>query len=141
MGGSLSLSSTLLPSRMRMTRPISTATSMATMRGCRKHWQKDIRIPERLILPATNTSDVYMHEIRRCVVSNATAAHRERRITNFSRGYSRYANIDRHGLHVQAMQGHAVPVSPQVFVRSRSSVSTDDLNFAIRASQAHHQIM
>jgi len=65
----------------------------------------------------------------------------QRRITQFHSGYSGDANIDRHGLHVQAVLRDAMPVGAKPLVAPRGSVAAHDVDFGVRSPQRDGQIM
>lgn len=52
-----------------------------------------------------------MYKIGRSVIPNAAAMEAEGGIAQLGRGHTGYANIDRHGLHVEAVLGYSVAVA------------------------------
>ena len=75
------------------------------------------------------------------VIANSTIMKRESRI---AKGRSRYAgntNVDGHGLHVQAVEGNAVAMCPQIFIAPRRPVATDNVDLGIGPAQADNQIV
>ena len=52
-----------------------------------------------------------------------------------------YANIDRHGLHVEAVLGHAVSVGAEVFIAPGRAVAAYDIDLGVGTPQRHGQIM
>ena|SRR5215469_3297024 len=75
------------------------------------------------------------------VIANSTIMKGESRIAKCCGSYSRNANIDRHCLHMQAVEGNAVAVRPQIFVAPRRPVATDDVDLGIGPAQAGKQIV
>jgi len=70
------------------------------------------------------------------VIANSTIMKAESRIAKCCGSYSGNTNIDRHCLHVQAVEGNAVAVSPQIFIAPRRPVATDDVDLGIGPAQA-----
>ena len=75
------------------------------------------------------------------VIANSTIMKAESRIAKCCGSYSGNTNIDRHCLHVQAVEGNAVAVSPQIFIAPRRPVATDDVDLGIGPAQAGKQIV
>ncbi len=82
-----------------------------------------------------------MDKLGRSVIPDAAAMQAEGRIAKLGSGHTGDANIDRHGLHVEAVFGHAVPVAAQVFIAPGRAVAAYDIDFGIGMSQGHGQIM
>jgi phosphopantetheine adenylyltransferase len=55
--------------------------------------------------------------------------------------YARNSNVNCHRLHVQAVEGCAVAVSPEIFIRLRRSVAADDIELGFGSAQSCKQIM
>ena len=65
----------------------------------------------------------------------------ESRIAELGSAHARYTNIDRHGLHVQAVLRHAVSVSAEIFIAPGCAVAAHDIDLGIRTPKRHGQIM
>jgi hypothetical protein len=91
--------------------------------------------------PAPHATYVDMDKLGSGVIANSTIMKRESRI---AKGRSRYAgntNVDGHGLHVQAVEGNAVAMCPQIFIAPRRPVATDNVDLGIGPTQADNQIV
>ncbi len=82
-----------------------------------------------------------MDKIGSRVIPDAAAMQAEGGIAQLGGGHTRYANIDRHGLHVEAVLGDAVTVVAEVFVAPGRAVAAYDIDLGIGTSQSHGQVM
>jgi hypothetical protein len=63
------------------------------------------------------------------------------RVTNRGGWHPADAKINGHGLHVQAVSSHAMPVCAEKLIGPGRAVTTDDINLGLRATQRNEQIM
>jgi hypothetical protein len=89
-------------------------------------------------LPTTHAAHVYMHKIGSGVIADSTAMQGQGRVAQRGRWNAGNANVDGHGLHVQAVQRYTMTMSAQVFVTPRRPVTANYVNFGIGAVQGHH---
>src|SRR5215831_18130483 len=82
-----------------------------------------------------------MHKIGSGVISDTTAMQAQGSVAKLSRGHSRETNIDSHRLQMQAVQGHAVPVGPEILVAPRRPVAANHVNFGGGPCQGNSKIM
>ncbi len=65
----------------------------------------------------------------------------EGRIPEFCGGCAGYADVDRHGLHVQTVLRNAMTVRTKPLIAPRSPVTTHDIDFSVRTTQRSRQIV
>ncbi len=87
------------------------------------------------MLPTSSSADIHMDKVRPGVVSDSTLVQPERQIAKFGGAGSWQPNIDGPGLHVEAVQGNAMAMAPQVCVAPWSAVSADQVNLRSRAAR------
>jgi hypothetical protein len=92
-------------------------------------------------LPATNAADVYVDEIGGGVVADSAAVEGESGVAEFSGGDAGNANVDGHGLHVQAVLGDAVAVGSEILVAPRRAVAADDVDFGIGTVEGDEDVV
>jgi hypothetical protein len=93
------------------------------------------------VLPAADAAYIYMHELFPRVVAHATPMKVQRRIAQGRRRNSGQADIDGHGLHVQAVLGYGRRAASQKFVAPRRSIAADNVNFLIRPARGGNQVV
>jgi len=82
-----------------------------------------------------------MNEVGSRIISDASTMKCQSRVAHLARRYSLHANIDGHRLHVQAVAGDSVTMTPEVFIRLWGAVTTEHLNVRIGTAQGRHQIV
>jgi hypothetical protein len=92
-------------------------------------------------LPTPHASDIDVDEIGSSIIPDTAAMQAESHVAEFGSAHSRYANIDRHGLHVQAVLGHAVTVGAEILIAPGCTVTADNIYFGIRMPKRRGEIM
>ena len=82
-----------------------------------------------------------MHELLPRVIANTTPMKVQRGIAQSRCRNSRQADVNGHGLHVQAVLGYGRRAAPQKFVAPRSSIATDNVNFLVWPTRGSNQIV
>ena len=82
-----------------------------------------------------------MYETGSGIIPHPTSMQAESCIAKFGSGHSRDTNIDRHGLHMQAVLSYAVPVGAKIFVAPRSSITAHNIDLGIRTPERYGQIV
>ncbi len=82
-----------------------------------------------------------MHKIGRWVVSNTAALQGESGVPQVGGGDAGQADIDRHGLHVQALAGHHSAMRAQKRIAPGSPVAADHVDFGVGLAQLRGEIV
>lgn len=88
-----------------------------------------------------DAADIHMHKIGSCVVSNTAAVKRQRRIPQIGGFDSRQTDINRHGLHVQAVASDAGTMGPQEFVAPGRAIAADYVDLGVGFAQYGGEIV
>ena len=68
------------------------------------------------------------------VIPHSTAVKSQCCIAKLGRSHSWHANIDRHGLHMEAVPRYTVPADPQILIRLWCAVAADHVDLRIGTS-------
>ena len=82
-----------------------------------------------------------MDEIGSSIIPDPAAMQAESRIAELGSAHPRYANIDRHSLHVQAVLRHAVAVTTEILIAPWRAVTAHHIDLGVRTAKRHGQIM
>jgi hypothetical protein len=82
-----------------------------------------------------------MDKIGRSVIPDASAMEAEGGVAQLRGGYPGYTNIDRHGLHMEAVLGYAVSVAAEVFIAPWRPVAAYDIDLGIGTAQSYGQVV
>jgi hypothetical protein len=95
------------------------------------------------VLPMPYASHVDMHEVGTAIVTNSSAAQAKGGIAQLRSRNPWQANVDRFGLHVQAVESHAAmrTAGAQEFVAPGSTVSADHVDLAAGIAKGRGQIV
>jgi hypothetical protein len=94
-----------------------------------------------LELPAPDAADIHVDEIRLRVVSDATALKGESRVPEIGSSHARQTDIDRHGLHVQALASDSITMRPQEFIAPGRAVPADYADLGVGLTQLGREIV
>lgn len=75
------------------------------------------------------------------VVTNSPAMQFQGSVSQARRRDARYADIDRHRLHMQAVKGDTMTVRAQKLIAPRRPIAADDINFRIRLPKLGSQVV
>jgi hypothetical protein len=89
----------------------------------------------------SDAAHIHMNKIRVGVVSDSTIMQRQREIAEFRCPGSRQANVDRHSLHMQAMQRNPAAMDPQVFIAPGRTISADYIDLGPWATRGLEQLI
>ena len=88
----------------------------------------------------TDPADVDVDEIRAGIVADAAARQRQGKVSEAGCAYARQPDVDRLGLHVEAVASDPNGMGPQKLVARRRAIAADDLNFSTGVSHRRNQI-
>jgi hypothetical protein len=86
-------------------------------------------------------ADIHVDKIRLRVVSDAAALKGESRIPEIGGPDTRQADIDRHGLHVQALASYARAMRAQEFIAPGRAVAADHVDFGVGLAELGGEIV
>ena len=82
-----------------------------------------------------------MDEIRSRIIAHSAPMQGQSRVAERGSGYARYANVDGHGPHMQAVLRDAVSMRPEPFIAPRGSIAAYHVDFGVGASQRGGQVV
>jgi hypothetical protein len=82
-----------------------------------------------------------MHELFPRVIAYATPMKPQCGITERRRCNSRQADVNGHGLHVQAVLGHGRRAAPQKFIAPGRSIAADNIDFFVWPAGGENQVV
>jgi hypothetical protein len=94
-------------------------------------------------LPMAHTPDVDVHEVRTAIETHSAAMQAQGCVTQFRRRNPRYANVDRFGLHMQAVLRHSgVRVArAQEFIAPGRTVAANHIDFTTGIVERRGQVV
>lgn len=98
------------------------------------------RLGRTVQTPLADAPNIHVEEIGLRIISDAAAVQSERNLAQPGRFYSGDADVDRFGLHVQAVLCHSDRVGTKIIVAPGGTVTADDVNFRARMSDRRLQI-
>jgi len=93
------------------------------------------------VLPAADAPHIHMHELFPRVIAYATPMKPQCGITERGRCNSRQADVNGHGLHVQAVPGHGRRAAPKKLIAPGRSIAADNVDFSVWPAGGANQIV